>query len=106
MFASAKSMLGRWYLRLVVMVICAIGVITIFMSNQYLTQRFTETISSRSEVRLALYVTNLMSEIQRNSVVPQLWRVTQSLSKRWKTKIIQDRLPGFCHLLMKLERHH
>ena len=86
MFASAKSMLGRWYLRLVVMVICAIGVITIFMSNQYLTQRFTETISSRSEVRLALYVTNLMSEIQRNSVVPQLLARDPELIKALEDK--------------------
>lgn len=54
------------------MVICAFGVVTIFVSNQALTQRFTETISGRSEVRLALYVTSLMSELQRNSIVPQL----------------------------------
>ena len=54
------------------MVICAFGVVTIFVSNQLLTQRFTETISGRSEVRLALYVTSLMSELQRNSIVPQL----------------------------------
>jgi len=63
---------GRWYLRLSVMVICLFAVIVIYVSNQFLTQRFTETISNRSEVRLALYVTNLMNELQRNSVVPQL----------------------------------
>ncbi|MBQ1203526.1 MAG: sensor histidine kinase, partial [Loktanella sp.] len=34
--------------------------------------RYTETISNRSELRLALYSANLMSELQRNSVVPQL----------------------------------
>jgi two-component system C4-dicarboxylate transport sensor histidine kinase DctB len=86
MFASGKSMLGRWFLRLVVMVICAIGVTTIFVSNQYLTQRFTETISSRSEVRLSMYVTNLMSEIQRNSVVPQLLARDPELIKALEKK--------------------
>ncbi len=63
---------GRWYLRLTVLVICLFAVIVIYVSNQVLTKRFTETISDRSEVRLALYVTNLMNELQRNSVVPQL----------------------------------
>ena len=86
MNAAGKSMLGRWYLRLVVMAICAIGVISIFVSNQYLTQRFTETISGRSEVRLALYVTNLMSELQRNSVVPQLLARDPELIKALEEK--------------------
>ena len=86
MFTSGKSMRGRWYMRLAVMVICAFGVITIFVSNQYLTQRFTETISSRSEVRLALYVTNLMSELQRNSVVPQLLARDPELIKALEDK--------------------
>jgi two-component system C4-dicarboxylate transport sensor histidine kinase DctB len=86
MFTTGKSMRGRWYLRLAVMMICAFGVIVILVSNQYLTQRFTETISSRSEVRLALYVTNLMSELQRNSVVPQLLARDPELIKALEDK--------------------
>lgn len=69
---SGRRRQGRWYLRLSILVICLFAVIVIYVSNQFLTQRFTETIRNRSEVRLALYVTNLMSELQRNSVVPQL----------------------------------
>ena len=63
---------GRWYLRLAVVVICMFAVMVIYVSNQFLTQRFTETIANRAEVRLALHVSNLMNELQRNSVVPQL----------------------------------
>jgi len=63
---------GRWYLRLAILAICLFAVIVIYVSNHFLTQRFTDTIRNRSEVRLALYITNLMSELQRNSVVPQL----------------------------------
>ena len=70
-FSGGKGR-GRWYLRLSVLVISLLAVIVVYVSNQFLTQRFTETISNRSEVRLALYVTNLMNELQRNSVVPQL----------------------------------
>ncbi len=69
---SGGTSRSRWYLRLSVLVISLLAVIVIYVSNQLLTQRFTETISNRSEVRLALYVTNLMNELQRNSVVPQL----------------------------------
>jgi len=63
---------GRWFFRLAVAVIIIFGLIVIYVSNQFLTKRFTETISTRSEVRVDLYVTNLMSELQRNSVVPLL----------------------------------
>ncbi len=37
-----------------------------------LTDRFTETTRNRAEVRLALYTGNLLSELQRTSVVPLL----------------------------------
>lgn len=63
---------GRWFLRLAVVVICMFAVMVIYISNQFLIQRFTETIANRAEVRLALHVSNLMNELQRNSVVPQL----------------------------------
>ena len=63
---------GRWYMRLAVLVFCIFALTVMYVSNQFLTQRFTDTISDRSEVRLSLYVTNLMNELQRNSVVPQL----------------------------------
>ena len=59
-------------LRLSIAFVCLFALIVVYVSNQFLTKRFTETISGRSEVRLALYVTNLTSELQRNSVVPQL----------------------------------
>ena len=62
----------RWYLRISVLIVCAIAAIVIYFSNLYFTQRFTETTRNRSEMRLTLYVANLMSELQRNSIVPQL----------------------------------
>ncbi|SHE56265.1 two-component system, NtrC family, C4-dicarboxylate transport sensor histidine kinase DctB [Loktanella atrilutea] len=63
---------GRWLLRLGVLLICLLGIGTIYTTNLLLTERFTETTRNRSEVRLTLYVANLMSELQRNSIVPQL----------------------------------
>ena len=63
---------GRWLLRLSVLAVCVLGIITIYTTNLLLTQRFTETTRNRAEVRLTFYVANLMSELQRNSIVPQL----------------------------------
>ena len=48
------------------------AICVVYITNQFLTQRFTETTRNRAEVRLTLYVGNLMSELQRNSIVPQL----------------------------------
>jgi two-component system C4-dicarboxylate transport sensor histidine kinase DctB len=63
---------GRWYLRLAVIVICLFAVMVIYAANQLLTQRSIDTIANRAEVRLALYVSNLMNELDRISIVPQL----------------------------------
>ena len=69
---SKRREQSRWYLRVAVMVVCAFAVVSIYVTNQLLTERFTENTRNRSELRLTLYVANLMSELQRNSIVPQL----------------------------------
>ncbi len=48
------------------------AVAVVWFTNQLLTQRFTESTRSRAEVRLALYSGNILSELQRNQIVPQL----------------------------------
>ena len=69
-----------WRVRLAIagLILFAIGVV--LFTNQWLTQRFTETTRSRAELRLALYSGNILTELQRNSVVPLLlasdWRPT------------------------------
>lgn len=45
---------------------------TVWMTNSWLSQRFTETTRNSADMRLALYSASLLSELQRNSVVPQL----------------------------------
>jgi two-component system C4-dicarboxylate transport sensor histidine kinase DctB len=51
-------------------ILLAIGVI--WITNLWLTERFTESTRNRAEVRLALYRGNLKSELRRASVVPLL----------------------------------
>ena len=61
-----------WSLRLAMVILIAIGAGLVWWTNHYLTERFTETTRSRAEVRLALYSGNILSELQRNQIVPQL----------------------------------
>ena len=64
---------GRsWWPRLALALFCLAAVAMIWVTNQVLTQRFTETVKNRAEVRYTIYVGQLVSELQRNSIVPQL----------------------------------
>ncbi|MBT52412.1 MAG: two-component system sensor histidine kinase [Mameliella sp.] len=61
---------GRARIALVLLLLTAVG--TVWITNWLLTERFTETTRNRAELRLALYSGNLLSEIRRNAIVPQL----------------------------------
>ncbi len=64
--------LTRWVVRFAISMFVVLALSVIWVTNKYLTERFTETTRNRAEVRLTLYVGNLISELQRNSIVPQL----------------------------------
>ncbi|ARO14209.1 Periplasmic sensor signal transduction histidine kinase [Ketogulonicigenium robustum] len=68
--AAAKS--PTWWARIFVGVLVLVAVGAIWLTNVLLTERFTTTTRTRAEVRMSIYVGNLVSELQRNSVVPQL----------------------------------
>ncbi len=59
-------------MRVALLVFTAIAIAVIWFTNQWLTERFTAATKNRAEVRQALYTGNLVSELQRNSVVPLL----------------------------------
>lgn len=61
-----------WRVRFALLAILSIAVGTIFFTNQLLTERFTQSTKQRAQLRLALYSGNLVSELQRNSIVPRL----------------------------------
>ena len=61
-----------WRLRAAVFLLLAATVTTVYVTNRLLTDRFTESTRNRAEVRLALYSGNLLSELRRNAIVPQL----------------------------------
>lgn len=61
-----------WRLRIIVLSLSLLAAGVILVTNHFLTERFTETTRSRAEVRIALYLGNILSELQRNSVVPLL----------------------------------
>jgi two-component system C4-dicarboxylate transport sensor histidine kinase DctB len=63
---------AMWRIRALFVLFIAVAVSVVWVTNHFLTQRFTESTRSRAEVRLALYSGNLLSELRRNSVVPLL----------------------------------
>ena len=69
---NGAGLAGRWGLRGAVVVLLLMAVGTVWFTNAWLTARFSETTRVRTELRSALYTGNLLSELQRTSVVPQL----------------------------------
>jgi two-component system, NtrC family, C4-dicarboxylate transport sensor histidine kinase DctB len=61
-----------WWLRPLFMFFIAVAVAVIWITNAFLTERFTEATRNRADVRLALYTGQILSEVQRTSVVPLL----------------------------------
>ena len=61
-----------WWLRGVVIGIVLMAIGVIWTTNAWLTDRFSENTRVRAELRSALYTGNLLSELQRNAVVPLL----------------------------------
>ena len=70
--AATRPVGARWRLRVTVALILALAVAVIWATNLWLTARFTENTRARAEVRSTLYGGNLLSELQRTSVVPLL----------------------------------
>ncbi len=63
---------GRWGMRGAIAALLVLAAGTIWFTNTWLTARFSETTRVRTELRSALYTGNLLSELQRTSVVPLL----------------------------------
>ncbi|MCE8008625.1 ATP-binding protein [Aestuariivita sp.] len=61
-----------WYLRGAFLLILTVATTTVYVTNSWLTTRFTASTQNRAELRLALYSGNLISELRRNAIVPQL----------------------------------
>ncbi len=61
-----------WRVRIALIVMTALAIGTVVVTNRLLTDRFTENTRNRAELRLVLYSGNLLSELRQNAIVPQL----------------------------------
>ncbi len=68
-----------WRLPVVLFIFLLLSIVTLWVSNAWLTERFSESMRNKLEVRLTLYSGNLKSELQRNSIVPKLLARDQEL---------------------------
>ncbi|WP_375690832.1 ATP-binding protein [Pseudooceanicola sp. LIPI14-2-Ac024] len=69
---QGQSKAFSWRARVGLLIFVAIACCVVLVTNRLLTDRFTQNTRNRAELRLALYGGNLVSELQRNSIVPQL----------------------------------
>lgn len=67
-----RTLRRPWVLRALMVLLLGGAIAVIWISNIWLTERFTETTRNRAEVRLAIYSGSVLSEIQRHQVVPLL----------------------------------
>ena len=63
---------NRWWLHTGLVTFFLMAIALVWTTNSWLTARFSENTRVRSELRLALYTGNLLSELQRTAVVPLL----------------------------------
>ena len=68
----------NWRIRLLLIFYVLIAGVTLYMTNAFLTDRFTQSIRNKSELRLTFYSGNLQSELQRNSIVPKLLAIAKN----------------------------
>ena len=61
-----------WSARIVIGVVVLVGAAVVWVTNGFLTDRFAEATRTRAELRQQLYAGAILSELQRNSVVPLL----------------------------------
>ncbi|EAU43771.1 C4-dicarboxylate transport sensor protein DctB, putative [Salipiger bermudensis HTCC2601] len=59
-------------MRVALVLLVVLAVVTVWVTNMMLTDRFTESTRNRAELRLALYSGNILSELRSNAIVPQL----------------------------------
>lgn len=70
--SRAQPRTTSWRMRAIFVALVVLAAVTISVTNRFLTERFTENTRNRAELRLTLYSGNLMSELKRNAIVPQL----------------------------------
>ncbi|MFM2356278.1 MAG: hypothetical protein RLZZ528_2014, partial [Pseudomonadota bacterium] len=67
-----KPRRGRFWLRALILLLSALALGVVGFTNDFLTERFTDSVRNRSDLRLALYSGSVESELQRTAVVPIL----------------------------------
>ncbi len=68
----SQDKMTNWRVRAALVLLFLLALATIFVTNNLLMDRFTQSTRNRAELRLALYSGNLLAELRQNAIVPQL----------------------------------
>ena len=69
---GAERQGAPWRLRVAVLLVVAMAIVTVSVTNAFLTDRYTNETRQRAEIRLALYAGSIIAELNKAQVVPQL----------------------------------
>jgi two-component system, NtrC family, C4-dicarboxylate transport sensor histidine kinase DctB len=70
--ATDTAPASAWRVRFAVAVLVVMAICVVVVTNNWVSERFTEATRNRAELRLALYSGNIVSELQRTAVLPLL----------------------------------
>ena len=70
--AQRAAPITSWRVRMALILMTAMAIGVVVVTNRLLTDRFTQNTRNRAELRLVLYSGNLLSELRQNAIVPQL----------------------------------
>jgi two-component system C4-dicarboxylate transport sensor histidine kinase DctB len=70
-----------WWVRLALGLVVLVAIGVILVTNRWMSERFTETTRNRADLRLAFYSGNILSELQRTSIVPLLLSNDPAIAK-------------------------
>jgi two-component system C4-dicarboxylate transport sensor histidine kinase DctB len=77
--SAARPRRRKLWPRLALATFGLVAIVVLWVTNAFLTERFSETTRNRADVRLSLFVGTLISDLQRNSIVPLLLARDQEL---------------------------
>ncbi|MEF3046201.1 sensor histidine kinase [Pseudotabrizicola sp. L79] len=82
---GVSAQVVSWRIKVIITSLVVVAIAVVLVTNRWLTERFTETTRNRTELRLALYSGNMISELQRTSVVPLLLSGDPTLNESLKS---------------------
>jgi two-component system C4-dicarboxylate transport sensor histidine kinase DctB len=75
-----------WWVRLALGLVILVALGVVLVTNRLMSERYTEATRNRADLRLAFYSGNILSELQRTSIVPLLLSGDPAIARALETE--------------------